>query len=856
MRRLAVGFCALALFACDDSSGGGGGDAGALTDGRVISGEDGGAPDSAAGDAGPTADATANPDAETADAEAGDAAVVGIGDCQAACDVYAACEGFEPTFSDEGDCLLRCQQSSRDGAPTNWFDCLDDSVCLTLDSCPPPPPDPLDCAATCAAVDACDAENVPDCLTLCPQLEPDVRQGLLDCANRLEGGLCDTVGFQNCLAERVTPSCGAICEQSVACNLAPADACAQDCVAGAMGTDPLARRLIDRSAECLTTAENCLAINQCITPGAISGLGNTCQQACDDLQGCDLAPDPQQCLTDCERQLEENPTGQQFFIDCIVEYVAAANCAPDAFIECGNLDPPRQPAPCVALCEARVLCGTHPGPIQTCIDSCSNALLDPAGGGEWIVAMPCGRVGTCDEHVACEEAAAPDGACATHCAALAECGEPDEGCVAGCVEDFGQPRLEAARDCTEAAADCDAQRACLPGPPLPCEAFCERSLECGQIENAQAIPGCLQQCETESVNAPATAASRLACVLGAPACQNENPFAPEHSAAACVFDPTAGGAPAAGCLAVCRAETECAGDADGLARCANRCANGLGGEQVLQRTQGAECIAGLPAVPSCDALEACIPAELDYDCGAYCAITADCGIPQEDCAARCAEAPPLDRIGCSTLAVECLDIAACVGFEPPQAEPNCAAACDRQLACGLVEDRLRCETSCPPEGDLTNLVECFAVSGCQELGDCLDTPSDPMPGCLEACAGACEEGAAADCEAVCTGRVSAPRADADLLAQGTACLAAEGAECSAASARACFPVTTDCEITCDLIFECQVDGLFGDVAGCKAFWCAEAVPNPLFESATRCALQHLPGGACNNAAYQMCVAGT
>ncbi len=854
----------LALVACDDDTGGGssGTDAAIADGGRLLA--DGPLPDFAPD--GPIPDAA--PDGSVGDGPLPDAAPT-VDDCADACSVYGACERLD-LFGDEAACLDACGRAAREGSPDEWFACLEAVECADIETCVIPEVVELDCDAVCATVEMCDAGALfPDCAEACPQA-----RGIASCAETLAEGVCDTDGFRRCLGTNVYPECGRVCAQAAECNIFEEAMCLDECIEVARGDDPLAHRRSEQRAECVASSANdCFRINQCVDPNAVFGLGNTCIEACQGLQECGVvaADALQQCLGECEANLEMDPEGYQFIIDCTVEFLVPAQCSPEAFMNCLGLEPPTRPAPCVALCEARNLCERDEGMGEmVCVQACQEGRL-AGGGGLWGLQVPCGRETTCEAFGECLDAADPEAGCAAHCGVLDVCELGDEACPDACAEDFGRARNRAERDCVEAAGeDCEAMAECEQPEPPPCADYCARVAECDLEAQMNVDPppdpppeapdpaACIAECDDQHFADPELGLSRVACVLGAPVCDPANPFQPEHAVSACRFDPAVGEPFSRACLAWCTARLPCAGDDGDLAACVRDCGDGLEGADALRFAAASEC---LLEAEGCDALIACIPEEVEVDCDEFCETVDGCGVGAEACAADCADAPDADAAGCvldaTTRRRGCARIAECVGFEADDPSPACAALCDAQAACDVEIDIFRCGLGCtpPPEG-LGIRAACAELAECADIDDCTGLDADPSDDCVEACGGVepCG-GNVAECAAICTGREASGAAGGDYAGDAAECL--EGLEdgCEAADALACFELASDCEAGCQLLSDCNPLGIVGTPAECVALMCPDGQIGDFFVLNIECALRIYVDGACDEEAFLACLGG-
>ena len=786
----------------------------------------------------------APPDAALTDAALPDAAVsdaaismgpdaappMGIQTCSQACGRYADCLATD-IFETDQACLDACRRGSREAIPEAWFACLDTVSCDDIQNCPVPDPVPLDCAQVCGAVESCGLGSAyaEHCEALCEMA------GFLECGEALVDEACEAQAFETCVITDVLPACGAYCAAALECNLIPPEDCAGQCVARQLSDDPLTRARSASAAICVGGATQCLQTQRCVFPDAPSGRGRTCIQACTGLQACEFPPDLDTCIADCDAELAFDPVGHQFFVDCIVDFVAPAECAPEALEACAVLvDPAQGPGPCDLLCEGLTLCTDSPP--ANCAATCAGALIDPATAGAWRRQAPCGRLDNCADFEACLAAGGPDAICNAVCDGLAACGLGGDACADDCGEGFDSPRVLAIRACVDASDGCPALTECLPGPPLPCAAYCDRLDAC----QLGAGLDCVVQCEALSLQTPEQGADTVGCVLTAPICQGANPFEPVHAVDQCTFNPLIN-PDARACLNRCRFAAECVGGGD-VAACAQACGAGLQGEAALRFAAERDCWAA-PAAPTCAELAECPVDEVVVDCAGFCATVTGCGIPAEACLERCADAPDLDAVACVLGAGDCTDTAVCVDFEIPDPSPACATFCAARSACDPTIDALRCALDCAPDDLLAARAACAQVTACASVDVCLALDGAPNPECEEACA-ACD----IECVRTCTGRLASPRADEAILAEAPACLAE-----NACNAAACFPVPTACTDACDLLADCAIP-LAEDPIACVAANCPNGAPTDLFRGAIECAERHLRVG-CNEESYLPCLFG-
>ncbi len=853
--------CLLLVFVvwgCDDGGSGGGGDAmDAASDAnqRVLG--DAQREDAAMEPEGDAAmepeDAAMEPEDGGPPPDAGEAVVVS--NCAEACARYAACEALEG-FGDESACLDACELASREGAPQEWFDCLE-GACAEVRGCEVPEPNLLDCEVACQAVTDCEA-NLPveDCAAACAE-GPAVAL----CAESLIDGQCEGAAFTRCLGARLLPDCGALCSRAVECNIREEAECYADCFEDLDGADALAQERVSEHAMCVTmSGEDCFRVNQCIDPDASFGLGHTCQEACEGLQECDIVP-PEglaDCLGQCEAERLADPEGYQWVIDCNVEYFVASMCDPGALQSCLTLEPVTRKPPCEALCEARTLCEQEEMPQAQCVEACNNALVDPAQAGLWRLQLPCGRVPDCEALTECLVAADPEPECAAWCGELDACELGSEDCQAECEANFLRGREATSRACVgeieeEGEGRCAAVEACVPPPTPPCRDYCQRLLDCNQLGEMPDLEACVRSCDDDHHARPEDTSTRIGCVLSAPECDSPDPFNAPHAVSACVLNPAVGEA-ASLCLPYCRATAECAEPAEDVAECITACAEGFGDASALRFVAAAPCLLELGGAPTCAELSACIPEAVEVDCEARCGAVEDCRIPEEGCAEACGEAPDADVAGCVLEAevrgLGCRRIAECVDFELGEVPPSCEAVCAKRAGCDEAVDDFLCLLDCPEAG-VPIQAACAEVVDCDALDACLDLGAEPDEDCVEACGEApC---GVEDCAESCTGRAGAPNAPDGFIEGVGMCVGELEAACAAEDLAACLDVETVCERGCRLLSACNPGGLVGTPEECTMLMCPNGPIEAFWQGNIDCALMHFDDNACDEMAFFACL---
>ncbi|MEZ4437137.1 MAG: hypothetical protein R3F65_32480 [bacterium] len=642
-------------------------------------------------DATPDPEPDLGPDAARADAEPTDAApppdMSGPRDyetCEQVCGRYAECERLGERFGDYDGCLDDCARLSRGGRPDDWFDCVEFEQCNLLGRCPVPEIEPLTCDEVCALVGECGVDvPVPDCAATCAETGAPFQR----CGEALYGGRCDSAAFSECVIDEVFPECRALCDAGAACNLVRPAECLADCLADTLSGDPLGALRARQLAQCTTlAAADCERLDACFFPPVDGGGGVNPAAFCADYGACGLG----EFYTCDEMVAELGPDG----LECAQDLLDQSCPAFDPFLEfdlidfCafgGGVDP--RLAPCQRLCEAREVCGLLPEGEQrfACVNGCVGVGgADPDAQERADSALDCGGADRCPDLVACIEASGPAADCAALCGSLAGCGLADADCEAACDAQWPRDRHAAYRECVAAAADCAAIAACPLDPGPPCDAFCARRDECGL-----AAAGCVGRCDDAHYADPAGQNAEVACALTAPVCARlQGP----HNVQGCGPQSLEGSR----CLGYCRATTECAGDAAGLAPCLEACGEGLGGDDGLRFLGAADCLDARPLDAACDALVACVP-DIDADCDALCDRAAACGVTLTECPARCAD-DPLARL------------------RALRAEVCLAPAADCDAVRGCLVPAPFDPTVVPVEPELDQGRWCAAFDGCPDAG--------------------------------------------------------------------------------------------------------------------------------------------
>jgi hypothetical protein len=676
---VAVGLVA----ACD----GGGSDGGGRED--ATTSDDGGSSrsDGAAPDGGPAPDG-GSADAAPADAArpGPDAAIAPVESCQDACDRFAACERLGEVFGDEGACLAACERSARGGPPTAFFECLGVEACNLLHLCRLPAPPPLTCDEVCADATACEATLPFDCASTCAGAAGPVGA----CGERLYAGRCDVDGFVRCVAGEVFSDCSFRCERATACGVEVPDDCLGACLAEGDAPDPLARLRGEQRNTCVRlAAQDCARVHACLHPEdapapPVADRATFCRlwEAC---------PSGRELPCDLGWQRVSPPEGPWGAAECVVARLEADGCPDDLFRlieDCFAAGPVHAGPGCLALCEARDLCGHADAGRQACVDGCEARLAGGLDAAErQRLAFPCALSASCDGLDACLEAAAPATACADHCTALDACGLAPEACAAACEADFTHDRQAAWRACVAAAeGDCGAAAACAPTAPPLCEAQCARFEACNMVAPG---PDCLLACDDDHFADADIAERRFACVLTAQTC-----FAGRgdvHTVDGCRLNPLVGGSE---CLAWCRAVSDACvpGGARGYEDCLVECGAGFVGGEAVGFAATRDCLAANVVTGECAPLVACVAEPPAPDCASWCGGLVACGLEDDGCAARCAAdtlavTRALQQAGCVRAAGDdCAAVEACVvTVAAPAAPVDPQAFCAAYEGCGLDE---------------------------------------------------------------------------------------------------------------------------------------------------------------------------
>lgn len=512
------------------------------------------------------------------------------------------------------------------------------------------------------------------------------------------------------------PACLARCRTAADCRLVALDDCRADCADPRPLDDPLARRRAAERDACADLAgADCDALSRCLNPPGAAPLdtptefGDALCAAIDACQpgGCGLV----------RNLAEDRPLG----ILCLADLLAVG-CPEDpiaAGLDC--LD--AEARACGDLCATRALCEPDLDPAACAEDCVARAVDGPEGDRrDQVAATGCTPAASCPALAECLDAASAAEACAAHCAALDPCGLAPDDCPAACLRDAPRAWYAAWRTCVADAPDCAAVADCAPPPRLPCARRCAVEAECRAPD-----PTCVGACEDAEVADREAALRTLACVLRAPACDDE-----EHSVARCLRDPDAGGGL---CVGYCRGALGCDAPADALGACVEACGAGDFDRGVADRA----CLED--PLADCAALAACVAPE--DPCPAFCAQAAGCAPVPDDCAATCAADPLLARL--ARHVVECLPdgggcpaVDACLAVPPQPAPIDDAAFCARLATCPAAA-AFGCDLALSFVGDgavrrcvFEGLAAC-PDDPLQLLGECQATATAADPPCDRLC---------------------------------------------------------------------------------------------------------------------------
>lgn len=811
----------------DSGAGGGGGASGAAGSGGGATGGTGGG-DPTGGAGGGLVGGAGGGGQGGSGGTGGEAPL--IANCQGMCDAYAACDLLQPTFGDEDACLLLCERTLEGPGGDTWRLCVSRSGCGILDRCRVPEPTSPTCAETCDALFDC-GEDFPDgdCLETCAASP----QAFRECGFEVTEGQCRGDAFYGCLADaEVFPGCAEICAATDACGGANPD-CPRDCARRLRDDDPLAAERWSEVPECLGRAgDDCGAVDACI-----NGIGAL---PVDQATFCRLF---NACADEIGFPCEEawfflTQEGGQDAARCAIEDLADG-CPPDpiesafACIEGGGGGPGGN---CQDYCHAQTVCGLSDEPEAECVRACFDATGTGSPEGRRLAAeLPCGDAVSCEAFQVCVQTNSAEAECGRLCGARLQCGlDEDVDCPARCLESYGLQRGDSWRACLVAAErDCPAVAACTLAEPPPCDAYCARQVECGDIIEARA-GACAATCDDQAFRDPTGTRDRIACALSAPACGDGDFRRGAHTVEACVAFDVSGGA---ACARWCEATVTCeGGDDEAWLACLQACGAGFEGADAIRFEAAYACLGSSPA-GDCAGAATCLPDAEPVDCEARCAGLDACGLAGETCAADCGE-DPLGRVRarqqgrCLGDAGDgCEAVGACLGaqeIEPPE-PPTQQAFCAAWDGCGLgIEfpceeawqifgqegggrpEAIACafnllNARCPNIDEL--FVTCFEGGG--EVGG-FD------PDCVALCQGQALCGALADgvdragCAAACTdalrfGGDEASRQAATLVCGGS------GSCDDLGSCLEAFSPAGQCATQCDALGVC---GLADDQAAC------------------------------------------
>lgn len=751
-----------------EPGGQGGGGANGGEGGGITGGTGGDQPGGSVADAGPggtTPDAMIEPDAMVAP----------LLDCAAACGALFGCVSEHSPF-DEANCLAECEADASNGArPFRRCVGRAGADCDAVAACGWPDfIDTPDCAGTCAAAASCpNGLQLPEgaCEALCAG---DQGAGVVACAEHVFDVACDGTAFQGCLAAQL-PVCVDFCDAAPGCGFATPERCGADCLSQILQDDPLAGLRQTEVLECIGRAgANCAAANQCVSQGQVLDEAGFCDAwtmcgfdfqfgPCQDLFGRFLPPgvefgDYAVCLS---RAFDNGcpPDGIQAIFNCIGGQPAAPDCAGD--------------------CEARAVCGLLPEgqDAMACTRACfAEVGANPDAAAALADLINCGAfAANCDDLVECRAAQDPAARCAAACANAVECGtEADAAlCEAACTEGFATALWQSWLTCEDTAADCDTARQCSHEPPLGCDPYCTRRIQCGLEVDRDT---CMSSCVSTALADPAGSELRIACTVaaldcGVPGGGGVRPPVPpgppvpvpagliDQGATSptvwnCEFDAYTYGMP---CAASCRGTTLCAGgDEAAWLACVTDCHAAPEDDADLIRLAGLACFHqnGRNGSQDCSGLVGCAPDPAALDCDAYCGRLADCGRVDADCAANCAAVTParlnaLRSATCVADAAACEDVLLCVDGQPevgPADVPEvvfCPAwdACAQQWGFPIPCDQL--DAFFGGRGDLAAVRACIypiIANGCppgpdEVFNNCLGGGPAPVdPECEAFCA--------------------------------------------------------------------------------------------------------------------------
>lgn len=736
---------------------------------------------------------------------AGGAQVTPVEDCPAACARYAACERLDRVGGDEGACLDLCDTVSAQRR-ASWFSCVSRNTCDSLGSCAVPSAPAPDCAAVCARAAACGAE-LDRCVDLCAA--PDAAAAVQDCGAALPAANCAAEDFATCVLARVAPDCTARCEAQAPCAGGGVAACAQDCLAELAAGDPLARARLAEEVDCYAArgTADCAVVVAC-------------------AQGSARFLDPPPRDDFCQRW---SACGWDFDLECLGAYDALVDygdhyatlycfegflngCA-DLFTAYDTCLAGPQPDPrCAGFCQGVQACGVEFGEGAGCNAAClgDTGRLSPQ--------VDCLGERTCDALSTCVAENAPEARCAARCALQDTCGAAGAGpdCVADCALTSGQPRYDLLTTCIlDAGDDCAALTACrLPGP-VACDLYCQRLTDCGYAVG----PDCTVGCENVAYANPEGTIPIIDCVAAAPVCDDWEGTGP--AVTACQDEPWRGQP----CSAFCRQGAVCAaGDVGGTNDCLTACGQGLIGEDAARLDFGRDCLSQGALYPTCDDIDACIPASLEVDCDALCTRAADCGVDLPDCAAACAgdalgRARAFEAERCIGNAAACGQVVECLAPEaaPPVEVVDLNTFCALWNGCGYDLQWEPCDWA---YGDLSFTpgaqacmadamrAQCFDPFGDYDrcLGAALPSPCDAYCAAQATCHP--EAGERADCLIACR----SPQSPDDALRQAPVLACGTAFSCPAFDA--CVAETGvegQCHAFCDARGAC---GAVDDAAAC------------------------------------------
>ena len=572
-------------------------------------------------------------------------------DCLSLCDALAGCDDEV----DAVDCALECmmeapeadplaelQRQEQRGCVTSAGSCEEVSACLN----PAAPAISESVERACVAGEGCGVFTDE----ACPEAMSAVAGGLsaegVAClADQLEGS-CEA-DLTQCLSQGFTPSeqaCSSYCRAASICSALPEGQVEFDCIEGCTmamsGQDPTALSAYQGRFTC-AEANSCAAFSSCVE---LAGGAVSCEEHCDARSACGDT-DRVACLERCE----STPNTERVR----VERACSALLSCDAQAELCAL--PEAPN-CTALCAPLDVCGLAE---EGCELRCDNEHF--ANPEPFLPLLSCvNSTERCDERAGCEQDTSRGASCLAYCEYQVGC-SATEGSIERCVLSCARGELEgdelnafaSARVCLSAqvGASCEAQEACFTDGELTglCEGVCATASACGFEAGAE---GCLASCEAD-----ADAFEGLACVS-----LSDSRAGGCAGAAACLGEPMPVPTPA--CESLCARQRECDPSTD-LFLCHAQC---------IESDEGDVARATCAELSSCDALQACLDAEVTI--GEACSTL--CVDQAMSCAGEFgAEARFADLNACEE---RCAGVNLALGAEAEEAFGDCVseAMCDEE----------------------------------------------------------------------------------------------------------------------------------------------------------------------------------